>query len=68
MMENKTDSLAYVLTYIVMSLVLGWLLNCAWLWLASKCFGVEFSVKTATGIWLVLHAVKSIFAKTKEGK
>lgn len=63
---NKEDSLAYVLIYAIMYLAFGWIFNCIFLWLASKCFDVEFSLKTATGIWLVLHAVKSIFAKTKE--
>lgn len=66
MMGNKEDSLAYVLAYVVMSLVIGWILNCAFLWLASKCFDVEFSLKTATGIWALLHSVKMVFHKTKE--
>lgn len=66
MMENNKDSLAYVLAYVITWIALEWLMNCAFLWLASKCFDVEFSLKTATGIWALLHSVKMVFHKTKE--
>lgn len=61
---NKEDSVFYILMYAIIYLALGWLFNCMWLWFASRLLDVEFSLKTATGIWCVLHAVRSTFAKS----
>lgn len=64
---NKEDSLAYVLIYAIVDIAFGWIFNCIWLWLASKWLDVEFSLETATGIWCVLHAVRSTFTKPIKG-
>ena len=59
------------LVAIVMLLVLGaisWLLTCGLFYLITLCFGLEFSWLTATGVWLVMIVLRSIFIVTVKNK
>ena len=60
-----------VLVAIVIFLVLGaisWIITCGIFYLITLCFGLEFSWLTATGVWLVIILLKSIFNTTNKNK
>ena len=40
----------------------SWLLTCGLIKLITLCFGLTFSWAIATGIWLVILILKSIFS------
>lgn len=43
--------------------ILSWLITCGVIKLITLCFGLSFSWLIATGIWLVMILLKSIFSK-----
>lgn len=40
---------------------IGWAATCGLIWLITACFGLAFSWPVATGIWLILLILKSVF-------
>ena len=69
--ENIAEGGIVALIAIVMFLVLGaisWIITCGIFYLITLCFGLEFSWLTATGVWLVLILLKSIFNTTNKNK
>ena len=59
------------LVAIVVFLILGaisWLITCGLFYLITLCFSLEFSWLTATGVWLVMILLKSIFNTTNKNK
>ena len=46
---------------ILIGYVLSWLLTCGIIKLITLCFGLGFSWLVATGIWLVLCLITSVF-------
>lgn len=40
---------------------ISWIVTCGILYLITLCFGLTFSLATATGIWLVICILQSIF-------
>ena len=69
--ENIAKGGIVALVAIVMFLVLGaisWIITCGIFYLITLCFGLEFSWLTATGVWLVLVLLRSIFSVTVKNK
>ena len=69
--ENIAEGGIVALIAIVMFLVLGaisWIITCGIFYLITLCFGLEFSWLTATGVWLVMILLRSIFSVTVKNK
>ena len=47
---------------------ISWIVTCGIIKLITMCFGVEFSLAVATGIWLIICILKSIFNVTVNNK
>lgn len=43
---------------------ISWLITCGIIKLITICFGLAFSWAIATGIWLILCLLKSVFSVT----
>lgn len=52
-----------ILAFIVLAAV-SWIATCGIIKLITLCFGWTFSWAWATGIWLVMFLLKSIFSNT----
>lgn len=46
---------------IAIGLGIDWGITCGILWLAAWCFGLVFDLKIATGAWLMIFLVRTIF-------
>ena len=69
--EKVTEGGIVTLVAIVIFLVLGaisWIITCGIFYLITLCFSLEFSWLTATGVWLVLILLKSIFNTANKNK
>ena len=44
--------------------VISWIITCGIIKLITICFGLTFSWAIATGIWLILCLLKSVFSVT----
>ena len=69
--EKVTEGGIVALVAIVIFLVLGaisWIITCGIFYLITLRFGLEFSWLTATGVWLVMILLKSIFNTTNKNK
>ena len=49
---------------VIALLGLSWAITAGIIKLITLCFGLEFSLKIATGIWLVILILRSIFKTT----
>lgn len=49
---------------IIIFYAIGWIVTCGVIKLITMCFGWEFSWAVATGIWLIILILKSIFRVT----
>lgn len=47
---------------------ISWIVTCGIIKLITMCFGLEFSWAIATGIWLIICILKSIFNVTVNNK
>lgn len=47
---------------------LSWLTTCTLLYLIALCFGWEFNLAAATGVWLIIILLRSIFKPSKSSK
>ena len=43
--------------------VISWIITCGFVYLITLCFGWTFSWTIATGVWLVMWLLNSIFKK-----
>lgn len=50
-----------VIVYLIVAAV-SWIATCGIIKLITLCFGWTFSLVWATGIWLVLYLLKSMFS------
>lgn len=53
-------SLTLTIIAIIGVFLISWGATCGILWLICMCFGLDFSLLIATGIWLVLVLLKYI--------
>ena len=47
---------------------ISWLITCGIFYLITLCFDLGFSWLTATGVWLVMVLLRSIFSVTVKNK
>ena len=47
---------------------ISWLITCGIFYLITLCFSLEFSWLTATGVWLIMVLLRSIFSVTVKNK
>lgn len=52
------------LLMVIALLGLSWVVTVGLVKLITLCFGLEFSLKIATGIWIVILILRSIFKTT----
>lgn len=56
------------LIVVLLSFGLSWLITCGIVYLITACFSLEFKWSIATGIWLILVVIKSIFNNNKTSR
>lgn len=66
---NKLKDMSIRAICVTVGLLIGlyaisWLIGCGLIFLICACFGWEFSWAIATGIWLIMCVVKSLFGKS----
>lgn len=52
-----------VISFILLIIAASWALTCGVVKLITLCFGLKFSWAIATGIWLILWLLGSVFGK-----
>lgn len=55
---------AVVILLVAVCYGISWIVTCGIIKLITMCFGLEFSWEIATGIWLIICILKSIFKVT----
>lgn len=55
----------FLLIVILIAIFSSWLMNAMMVKLITLCFGLTFSWATATGIWLILWLLGSVFGGKK---
>lgn len=65
---KKVFTVLGVITVIALLYGISWLIVVGLLKLIAMCFGVAFSLKAATGIWLGIVLIKLLFTKSDNGK
>ena len=64
----KIIDVVIVAAIIIVGYALSWVITAGILWGIAWCFSVPFSLKIATGIWLVLCYLKAILtSKSSNG-
>ena len=53
-----------VILLLAICYAISWLITCGIIKLITICFGLTFSWAIATGIWLILCLLKSVFSVT----
>lgn len=71
-LKRKIAEGGAVALVVIVSLVflygLSWILTCGIIKLITMCFGLTFKWSIATGIWLIICILKSIFNVTVKNK
>ena len=71
-LKNKiTEGGAAILVFIAILVVcygLSWIVTCGIIKLIAMCFGWTFKWSTATGVWLIICLLQSIFKVTVKNK
>lgn len=57
-----------VILFLAVCCGISWIATCGIIKLITMCFGLEFSWAVATGIWLTICILKSIFNVTVNNK
>ena len=68
--NKKVDWTLVGLTILLVVAMVGftWLVSVGIIKLICMCFGLDFSLKIATGIWLILMLVSSFFKSSVKSK
>lgn len=66
----KDGGIIAVIVIIIFALAYGlsWLLTCGVIKLIAMCFGLTFKWSIATGVWLVILLLRTIFNVTVKNK
>lgn len=66
----KQGGIVAVVVILLLAVCYGisWIATCGIIKLITMCFGLEFSLAVATGIWLIICILKSIFNVTVNNK
>ena len=62
----KDNNILAIISILAMFIGASWLGTCAVIRLITWCFGWNFSIQTATGIWLCLWLLGSTFGGSKK--
>jgi hypothetical protein len=65
-MKEEVKAIITVVLIVIAKVGLSWATTCILIKLISMCFGFAFSWKFATGIWLILFILKSVFKVSVE--
>lgn len=57
-----------MIAIIVLSYALSWAVTIGLVYLICLCFGLTWSLLTATGVWLALFLIRGIFQVTVKNK
>lgn len=49
---------------VAVALLISWAVTCGLIYLITLCFGWEYNIGIATGIWLFMFLARSIFSHT----
>lgn len=60
-MKDKIIYVVLVITLLVATYAFSWIVTCGIIKLITLCFGLTFTWKSATGIWIILCLVEEIF-------
>jgi len=63
-MKNK-EHIIVMLFIIILALTLSWAITIGLVKLICICFNINFSLKIATGIWLILCLLRPVFSSEK---
>lgn len=60
-----TDGVAAIVVIVILTISYGlsWIVTCGIIKLITMCFGLTFRWSIATGIWLIICILESIFKK-----
>lgn len=58
----------FIALLFVAACLVSWAVTCGIIWLVTLCFGWEFKLSIATGIWLVMWLAKTVFSHTTDVK
>lgn len=60
-----TDGVAAIVVIVILTICYGlsWIVTCGIIKLIAMCFGLTFRWSIATGIWLIICILESIFKK-----
>ena len=66
MIERKMCKVGTFIIILLLAIcyAISWLITCGIIKLITICFGLTFSWAIATGIWLILCLLKSVFSVT----
>lgn len=53
-----------VMLFVILVYAISWIVTCGIIYLITLCFGLTFSWAIATGIWLIILILRSIFRVT----
>ena len=63
---KKTKSIGYwigIILAFILIIAISWAITCGIIKLVTLCFGIAFNLAMATGIWLILWLLGSVFRK-----
>ena len=68
-MKNKIDlsgpeAIIFVVVLLILCYGISWIVTCGIIKLITLCFGLTFKWSVATGIWLIICLLRSIFRVT----
>ncbi len=61
--ELGSKPILFIILIIITFTAISWGVTCGIIYLITLCFELNFSLKVATGIWLVLGLLSGIFSK-----
>lgn len=62
---KNIKSVIFTLFIIILVLTLSWAITIGLVKLICICFSLDFSLKIATGVWLVLCLIRPVFSSEK---
>lgn len=67
-MKDDIKIIACTILVIVLAYGISWIISCGIIKLITICFGLTFTWKVATGIWLIICLLRSVFNITVKNK
>ena len=66
--EGVGEAILIVALILVFAYAVSWIISCGLIWLICLCFHLEFKWSIATGIWIIMCIIQSIFTGRNNGK